>query len=85
VKAPYMCMSLANFTDVNFRNADLTGANLAHSNLTGADLTGAVLDITSIKGTDLSRARGLTQPQLDQACADKETKVPDGLTAKSCS
>lgn len=85
VKALYMCMSMANFTGVNFRNADLTGANLAHSNLTGADLTGAVLDITSIKGADLSRARGLTQAQLDQACADKETKVPAGLAAKSCS
>jgi uncharacterized protein YjbI with pentapeptide repeats len=78
-------MSMANFSNVNFRNADLTGANLAHSNLSGADLTGAVLDITSIKGTDLSRAKGLTQPQLDQACADTETKVPAGLRAKSCS
>lgn len=85
VKALYMCMSLANFTNVNFRNADLTGANLAHSNLTGADLTGTNLDITSIKGADLSRARGLTQPQLDQACADTTTKVPAGLRAKSCS
>ena len=85
VNAHYMCMSLANFTDVDFRGADLTGANLAYSNLTGADLTGAVLDITSIKGTDLSRTKGLTQAQLDQACADKETKVPKGLVAKSCS
>lgn len=85
VKALYMCMSQANFTNVNFRGADLTGANLAHSNLTGADLTGANLDITSIKGADLSRAKGLTQAQLDQACADHDTKVPAGLTAKSCS
>jgi uncharacterized protein YjbI with pentapeptide repeats len=85
VKALYMCMSMANFTNVNFRNADLTGANLAHSNLSGADLTGAVLDITSIKGADLSRSVGLTQAQLDQACADTATKVPAGLRAKSCS
>ncbi len=85
VKALYMCMSSANFTNVSFHNADLTGANLAHSNLTGADLTGAVLDITSIKGTDLSRTKGLTQAQLDQACADTATKVPAGLRAKSCS
>jgi uncharacterized protein YjbI with pentapeptide repeats len=76
---------MANFTNVNFHNADLTGANLAHSNLSGADLTGAVLDITSIKGADLSRAKGLTQAQLDQACADAATKVPAGLRAKSCS
>jgi uncharacterized protein YjbI with pentapeptide repeats len=84
-KARYMCMSMANFTNVNFRGADLTGANLAHSNLTGADLTGAVLDITSIKGTDLSHTTGLIQAQLDHACADATTKVPSGLSTKSCS
>jgi uncharacterized protein YjbI with pentapeptide repeats len=85
VKALYMCMSMANFTNVSFRDADLTGANLGHSNLTGADLTGANLDITSLKGADLSRAKGLTQAQLDEACSDSETQVPAGLVAKPCS
>jgi uncharacterized protein YjbI with pentapeptide repeats len=85
VTAEYMCMSQANFTDVSFRNANLTGANLANSNLTGADFTGAMLDITSLKGADLSHAKGLTQKQIDIACADKATKLPAGLKAKTCS
>jgi uncharacterized protein YjbI with pentapeptide repeats len=85
VKASYMCMSKANFTKASFRNADLTGANLANSNLSGADLTGATLDITSIKGTDLSTAKGLTQKQIDLACGDSETKLPQGLTVRTCS
>lgn len=84
VTARYMCMSLANFTDVTFRKADLTGANLGHSNLTRADLTGAKLSITSIKGADLSTAKGLTQAQIDHACADADTKLPAGLVAKIC-
>jgi uncharacterized protein YjbI with pentapeptide repeats len=85
VKAHYMCMSFANFTNVSFRNADLTGANLAHAILTDADMTGATLDIVSLKGTDLSSVRGLTQAQVDRACGDSETKLPSGLVAKSCS
>jgi len=84
-KLAYMCMSDANFTRVSFRDADLSGANLARSNLAGADLTGALLAITSLKGTDLSAAKGLTQAQLDDACADEATKVPVGLIAKTCS
>ncbi len=70
VTAQYMCMSFANFRDVSFRNADLTGATL---------------DIANLKGADLSNVRGLTQAQLDTACADNETKLPSGLVAKSCS
>jgi uncharacterized protein YjbI with pentapeptide repeats len=85
VKALYMCMSYANFTNVSFRGADLTGANLAHANLTNADMTGTKLDITSIKGTDMTTVRGLTQEQIDDACADAETRLPAGLVAKFCS
>jgi uncharacterized protein YjbI with pentapeptide repeats len=85
VKALYMCMSIANFTNATFRNADLTGANLGHSILKGADLTGTKLTITSIKGADLSTAKGLTQAQINLACGDADTKLPPGLTVKSCS
>ncbi len=67
-----------------FRGTDLSAANLAHANLDGADLTGAKMDITSIKGTDLTRTRGLTQKQLDQACGDADTRVPAGLTVHVC-
>jgi uncharacterized protein YjbI with pentapeptide repeats len=83
-KAQYMCMSHANFAGANFRNADLTGANLGHSDFSGANLSGAVLDITNIRGANLSHAKGLAQFQLDMACGDATTKVPVGLTARSC-
>jgi uncharacterized protein YjbI with pentapeptide repeats len=82
--AVLMCMSYADFTDATFRGADLSGANLAHARLDGADMTGAILTITSIKGTDLTRVKGLTQKQLDTACGDAETKVPAGLTVRTC-
>jgi uncharacterized protein YjbI with pentapeptide repeats len=80
-----MCMSYANFTDVSFRNANLSGANLSHSNLARANLSGAKLSITSLKGADLSTVKGLTQAQLDRACADSETRLPEGLHAVRCS
>jgi uncharacterized protein YjbI with pentapeptide repeats len=80
-----MCMSYANFKGASFRGADMAGANLAHANVDDADFTGAVLDITSIKGTDLRHARGLTQGQLDAACGDADTKVPEGLKVHTCS
>jgi uncharacterized protein YjbI with pentapeptide repeats len=79
-----MCMSFANFKGATFRGADLSGANLAHANLDGADLTGALMTITSIKGTDLTRVRGLTQTQLDAACGDADTKVPAGMRVQTC-
>lgn len=82
--ALYMCMSYANFSGASFRNTDLTGANLAHSDLSGADLTGAKLDITSLKGADLASVKGLTQDQLDVACADEDTKLPPGLNPQFC-
>jgi uncharacterized protein YjbI with pentapeptide repeats len=83
-KLVLMCMSYADFRGATFRHTDLAGANLAHALLDGADLTGANLSITSIKGTDLTHAIGLSQVQLDHACADADTKVPKGLRAKTC-
>ena len=83
-RAVLMCMSFANFTNATFRNADLSAANLAHAKLDGADMTGADLTVTSFKGTDLRRVKGLTQAQLDAACGDAETRVPAGLKVHTC-
>jgi uncharacterized protein YjbI with pentapeptide repeats len=47
--------------------------------LSGADLTGAYTLLIRIEGTDLSGVMGLTQQQLDIACGDAETKLPEGL------
>jgi uncharacterized protein YjbI with pentapeptide repeats len=79
-----MCMSYADFRGASFRHADLAGANLAHAKLDDADFAGANLSITSFKGTDLSRAKGLSQKQLDAACGDAATKLPKGLSVKTC-
>jgi uncharacterized protein YjbI with pentapeptide repeats len=84
VHAVLMCMSFANFTNVSFRDADLAGANLAHAILDNADFTGANLSITSFKGTDLTKTKGLTQAQLDTACGDADTKAPQGLKVHIC-
>ena len=83
-KLVLMCMSYADFRGANFRGTDLSGANLAHAVLDGADFSGAVLSITSFKGTDLTRARNLSQAQLDAACGDTQTKTPAGLHVHFC-
>lgn len=82
--ATLMCMSYANFSGASFRGTNLSGANLAHADLDGANLTGAETTITSFKGTDLSRAKGLTQAQLDAACGDAQTRAPAGMTVHVC-
>ena len=83
--ATLMCMSYANFSGASFVGTNLSGANLAHADLDGANFSGANLNITSFKGTDLRKARGLTQAQLDKACGDAETKPPAGMKVPVCS
>ena len=82
--ATLMCMSYANFSGVSFRGTTLDAANMAHAKMDGADLTGAKTSITSFKGTDLTKVKGLTQAQLDAACGDSETRVPAGLKIHTC-
>jgi hypothetical protein len=62
----------------------MTGAVFGDADFDGADFRSAELTGAIIAGADLSRARGLTQEQLDSACADNRTKAPPGLTARSC-
>ncbi|MGH6888698.1 MAG: pentapeptide repeat-containing protein [Rhizomicrobium sp.] len=80
-----MCMSWGDYRGASFRGADLSGANLAHANLDDADLTGARLTIASIRAANLRWAKGLTQPQLDEACGDAQTRLPPNLHVKTCS
>ena len=54
--------------DADLRQADLRGAVFSSAILRGADLCGA----------DLSKARGLTQSQINEARGDEGTKLPDG-------
>ena len=86
-------LTKAELTRCDFAGADLSGAklklaNLERTSLTGATLTGAdftdtYLYRTLLAGADLSQASGLQQKQLDSACGDAKTKLPDGLVAPS--
>jgi hypothetical protein len=87
----------ATLTEANLKNADLTGAILIGANLTGAKLTGANLtgaDLRELPNFELIHPgrrqmlinpdRRTMQTQLDEACGDANTKLPEGLTVKPC-
>jgi hypothetical protein len=70
----------------DLRKADLSSAKLAEANLTSADLRDAYLDSANLNGdADLSGTKNLTQTQLNEACGNANTKLPEGLTLKPCS
>lgn len=84
-------LSKANLTDATLIGAtligaDLTGANLTDAILVNADLTGANLNTANLTGAIL---RGddiyVLQRQLDDACGNESTTLPDGLFIKPCS
>lgn len=78
--------SSANLAGASLRNATLYRCNLTGANLTAADLTGASLEKTNLSGAVLLGTRGLTQDQLDSACAhDKRSppRLPEGLVWRS--
>ena len=74
-------LSGANLSGVNLRGADLSGANLRSANLRGANLSGAYLIRAYLTG-----AKNLIQTQLNEACGNNETELPEGLglTLKPC-
>ena len=69
----------ANLGGAYLQGANLTGANLQKANLSGADFQGA-----NLRGAKLTEAEHLTQQQLDEACGNKETRLPEGLTIETC-
>jgi len=68
-----------NFARANMQNVIAVGTYFGASNLTGADLSGA-----NLSGADLAIAKGLTQPQLNRACGDSNTRLPKGKTVPAC-
>ncbi|KQV34628.1 hypothetical protein ASE37_13940 [Rhizobium sp. Root268] len=77
---------------VNFDNATLADVRFAYANLSRAvfskaaiegklSFEGAFMFLTRIEDTDLSGATGLEQEQIDMACGNAGTKLPQGLTA----
>lgn len=65
----YLDLSGAHLVGAHLSGADLTGARLDGADLTGADLTGADLTGANLTDSTLSKAKGLTQQQLDRAVA----------------
>ena len=72
------------FSSASFAGADLTNAGFVGTYLRGADFSGATLVGTDLSGADMAGARGLTQSQLDRACGDGTTVLPDGLHIPPC-
>ena len=71
--------SSSNFSGANLTNASFVGAYLEGSNFAGATLSGA-----NFSGARLTRATGLTQSQLNQACGDASTALPGALRIRAC-
>jgi hypothetical protein len=88
-------LSAANLSGANLNFANLSGANLSVANLSNANVIGANLSNANVISANLSEAslrfailsgaKNLTQTQLDSACGDANTKLPEGLTLKACS
>ena len=89
----------ATATDVNFQNGNFAEAKLDHINLNKATLDGGnftnvtfgnaiLLDATmmasDLSDADLSMTQGLKQDQLNTACGNTNTKLPDGLFVPYC-
>jgi hypothetical protein len=67
----------------DLRGAYLIAADLRGSDLSGVDLLGADLRDARLEGADLSAALYVTQPQLNAARGNRETRLPRGLSAPS--
>jgi uncharacterized protein YjbI with pentapeptide repeats len=87
-------LGLADLNGAYLSSADLSGANLSGANLRGADLTGANLRSANLRDADfsvayliradLTGAKNLIQTQLNEACGNNETGLPEGLGLKPC-
>ncbi len=83
-----------NFSGTKLTGADMRGANFANAwlnwtwfagaKLEGANFAGARMPGTQLYNTDLSKAVGLTQDQLEHACGDASTLLPPGLRVPAC-
>jgi uncharacterized protein YjbI with pentapeptide repeats len=72
------------FSSSNFSGANLTNASFVGAYLEGASFAGATLAGANFSGAQLTRATGLTQRQLSQACGDETTVLPGGLHIPAC-
>jgi uncharacterized protein YjbI with pentapeptide repeats len=74
----------ADLRKMNLRGADLRGAfliaaDLRQTDLSGADLIGADLRDANLRGANLTESIFITQPQINTAIGDANTKLPISL------
>ncbi|MGJ8559026.1 MAG: pentapeptide repeat-containing protein [Litorimonas sp.] len=79
----------SNFDRARMDNINLTGATLDAGQFTGvrfgfANFEDATLLDTNFSDADLTHVVGLTQVQLDTACGNMNTRLPDGLSLSYC-
>lgn len=85
-------LSKAEFSRAQFKDADISGVNFDFTNLARSDFrevrfetppsfNNAYLYRTRIEGVDLSTAQGLASWQINLACGNSDTKLPDGVDA----
>lgn len=72
-------LSFANLRQANLKNAVLDYAMLRSASLNNANLVGASLQKAILWKTSLIHAKGLTQEQIDRACAYENTILPEGI------
>lgn len=89
VKAPSVDFTGSNFHNAKLDHMNLTQAKLNDSSLVGASFGYATLDETNFTGANLSDAKmgnvqDLKQAQLDTACGNMNTELPEGLSVPYC-
>jgi uncharacterized protein YjbI with pentapeptide repeats len=69
----------ANLEGVPFVLANISRTTFAGANLRGADFQNAFTYNANFENTDLSGVKNMVQEQLDIACGDDTTVLPQGL------
>jgi uncharacterized protein YjbI with pentapeptide repeats len=81
-------LSGVNLRDADFTGADITGATFGESHPRRTVCVplwiGPPNRVVDLTGTKLSGARGLTKAQLNRACGDDTTQLPQGLRIRTC-
>jgi hypothetical protein len=72
-------LSGADLSGADLSGADLHEADLHEANLSGADLSGADLSKAYLSGANLQGAQNFTQDQINSACIDENSRLPEGL------
>ena len=72
-------LGAAQLWGANLQGANFQGANLWDAELQGANLQGASLEQAKLQGVNLTAVKHLTQAQVNIACFDDSSILPQGL------